>query len=357
MRIKVLGNNLATKTLIGYIHRLGYAVVDSFPTWTIELAEYGEDFHIDGVDSELERRILYHLEDLGAERFILQRGGGIRKEDAIKICYPKGKDEIVARAIARVVQEIKPKRFWAKKLFLIGLLLLPTQVQAQQFVYGRAWDSVNLLGVDPGDSANKALRVNCVTGCGAGSGATGIQVRSGGGTWTDVGFAGGNLTVPVSGTFWQTTQPVSWSSQTVTVTQGTGTNLHTVLDSGTLTSITNTISSNLAQVGGNTVATDIGDRSNATQRVLHAGIPTVAMGQITCANTATQITTARAGRQGIAVTNLGTVDVYIGTSGVTTSNGDLLLGLKGASASYTTSATIYCIVASGTQVITYAEVY
>lgn len=41
-------------------------------------------------------------------------------------------------------------------------------------------------------------------------------------------------TQPVSGTFWQATQPISGS---VTATQGTGTNLHAVLDSGTLTTV------------------------------------------------------------------------------------------------------------------------
>jgi hypothetical protein len=409
LRIEINGDNLAARTLIGYVNKLGFAVVRVLPTFTIHLEEEGNDFIVDGVDSDLERRILFHMEDLGTEKFILQRKGGIRSDREIKITYPAGKDELVARSIARAIQESKVS-FWNKKLFLLAFLILSAgNLEAQQFVYGRAWDTVNLAAADPGDSTNQAIRVNCIAGCGAGSGATGIQVRNGAGTWTDVGYFGGNLKVPVTpdpitfasaqpvtqsgtwnpvavtGTFWPTLSSapashrlsdgtnfynaltdtqlrasavnVSWSAQTVTVTQGTGTNLHTVLDSGTLTSITNTVSSNLAQVGGNTVATDIGDRSNATQRVVRAGTPTIATGQISCANTATQITTARAGRQGLSVTNLGTTDVYIGTSGVTIANGDLLLGLKGASASYDTSATIYCIVSAGTQSISFSEVY
>jgi hypothetical protein len=47
-------------------------------------------------------------------------------------------------------------------------------------------------------------------------------------------------TLPVSGTFWQATQPVSIAAS-VTVAQATGTNLHMVVDSGTLTGITNPV--------------------------------------------------------------------------------------------------------------------
>lgn len=53
-------------------------------------------------------------------------------------------------------------------------------------------------------------------------------------------------TTPVTGTFWQATQPVSLATNTPTlqsgsttaVTQATGTNLHTVVDSGTITAVT-----------------------------------------------------------------------------------------------------------------------
>jgi hypothetical protein len=62
-----------------------------------------------------------------------------------------------------------------------------------------------------------------------------------------------NSSIAVTGTFYQSIQPISIdqtsthnnvqlvSGSTTTVTQGTGTNLHTVLDSGTLTSITNAV--------------------------------------------------------------------------------------------------------------------
>lgn len=52
----------------------------------------------------------------------------------------------------------------------------------------------------------------------------------------------GTTPQPVTGTFFQSVQPVSQSGTwSVTATQATGSNLHMVLDSGTLTSITNPI--------------------------------------------------------------------------------------------------------------------
>ncbi len=76
------------------------------------------------------------------------------------------------------------------------------------------------------DSSNTAIKVNVVAG-GAGGGLSQIQVRDSSNVWTDVGFAPGDLNVPVQGT--------------VTVVQPTGSNLHTVIDSGTLTGITNPV--------------------------------------------------------------------------------------------------------------------
>lgn len=88
-----------------------------------------------------------------------------------------------------------------------------------------------------------------------------------------------------------------------------------------------------------------------------ADIPTVTVGQVSCTTSATQIVAARSGRRGLAVTQLGTVDVYLGASGVTTSTGQLLLGTKGSTFSAVSSGAFYCIVASGTQSVTFMEVY
>jgi hypothetical protein len=68
-------------------------------------------------------------------------------------------------------------------------------------------------------------------------------------------------TVAVSGTFWQATQPVSLASTTitgtVTVVQPTGTSLHTVIDSGTITTVSTvtavTAITNALPTGANTI--------------------------------------------------------------------------------------------------------
>lgn len=81
--------------------------------------------------------------------------------------------------------------------------------------------------------------------------------------------AGNALTVDGSGV----TQPVSLATNTPTlqsgsttaVTQATGSNLHTVVDSGTVTTVSTV--TNLSQLGGTAIAMNTGTRSAGTQRV------------------------------------------------------------------------------------------
>ena len=101
---------------------------------------------------------------------------------------------------------------------------------------------------------------------------------------------------------------------------------------------------------------------NFTQRVIvekDYGGGTIATGQVSVATTAggTLICAARATRRSITIVNLGTTDVYIGASGLTTSTGLLLLGAKGAAITLETAAEIYGIVGSGTQSVSYIEEY
>lgn len=88
---------------------------------------------------------------------------------------------------------------------------------------------------------------------------------------------------------------------------------------------------------------------------LGAGLMTHA--QITVADTETVIVASRTGRKGVIITNLGTTDVWLGNTGVTTANGTLLLGTKGSAMFIPTTAAIYGIVGSGTQAVSYLEVY
>lgn len=82
---------------------------------------------------------------------------------------------------------------------------------------------------------------------------------------------------------------------------------------------------------------------------------TIDTGQVTVSTTATLILAANGERHDATLVNLGTTDVYIGDSEVTTSTGVLLLGTKGTALTLNTRAAIYAIVGSGTQAISYIE--
>lgn len=87
------------------------------------------------------------------------------------------------------------------------------------------------------------------------------------------------------------------------------------------------------------------------------GVPTLGTNQVSIGNTATLILPVRTGRRSLIIVQHGTVDVFIGDSGVTTSNGLLLTGTKGASLSIPGTMAVYAIVASGTQTVSYLEIY
>jgi hypothetical protein len=73
--------------------------------------------------------------------------------------------------------------------------------------------------------------------------------------------------------------------------------------------------------------------------------------QVSVGSTATKIYTGQSGVDEVTIANLGTTDVFIGKSGVTTSTGFLLPGTKGASLTLCSTVDIYGIVASGSQAV------
>lgn len=79
-------------------------------------------------------------------------------------------------------------------------------------------------------------------------------------------------------------------------------------------------------------------------------------GQTTITGTATQIVPANAARSGIQITNLGTTDVWLieNTSG-TTATGHLLLGVKGASVSFSTTSAVYGITSGSSQAVSWLQ--
>lgn len=89
-----------------------------------------------------------------------------------------------------------------------------------------------------------------------------------------------------------------------------------------------------------------------------ASAPTqIATGQISVATTATQIVAARAGRASVIIVNHGTVDVFLGPSGVTTADGLLLRGAIGTAAAIDSGAAVFGIVAAATQPVSFMETF
>jgi hypothetical protein len=74
--------------------------------------------------------------------------------------------------------------------------------------------------------------------------------------------------------------------------------------------------------------------------------PAFTTGQQALTGTAAVIAAANSRRARLTVTNLGTNDAYLGGSGVTTSNGDLLVGVKGAKMVIYSVGAVYGVVAS-----------
>ncbi len=81
--------------------------------------------------------------------------------------------------------------------------------------------------------------------------------------------------------------------------------------------------------------------------------------QVSVASTAngTQLTAANSSRSGIQITNLSSTDIYVGeqATGLTTSNGHLLLGTKGASISFSTTSAVYAIASTGSATVSILE--
>ena len=100
-------------------------------------------------------------------------------------------------------------------------------------------------------------------------------------------------------------------------------------------------------------ATISGDLNVAT----FDGAASFATNQVSITNAATAIVAARAGRRAVMIINHGATDVSIGGASVTTSNGLLLTGTAGAAVSIPTTAAVYGIVGTGTQTVSYIEVY
>lgn len=79
--------------------------------------------------------------------------------------------------------------------------------------------------------------------------------------------------------------------------------------------------------------------------------------QVTVSTTATLLLASRPGRRQAVLVQLGTTDVFIGGSAVTTTTGVLLTGTKGATLTIETTGAIYGIVGAATQAVSVAETF
>ena len=80
-------------------------------------------------------------------------------------------------------------------------------------------------------------------------------------------------------------------------------------------------------------------------------------GQVSVAATATQIVAQNRGRHAVVITNLGTVAIYLGnSSAVTTSTGQLLPGVLGASISIPTAGPVWGISSGSAQSVSFLDV-
>ena len=163
---------------------------------------------------------------------------------------------------------------------------------------------------------------------------------------TEIGFVNalGNLApvgpanaLPVTVGNFPTTQPVSWSGQSVS--------LASAIPAGA-----NLIGSVNLAIGGAAIS-----QSNPVATT--ESYASLATGQVNVTISATQIVPARSGRKEVTIVNNSTIMVYLGGSGVTTSTGLLLAGVAGQGITITGGAAVYGIVASGSEPVSFLEVY
>lgn len=283
MRIRITGEGKSASALRGYFHATDYHVTEHQPYFTIHCTEgWRRRVVIDGCDSELERCIINHvadqLEKIGSGVNVeLAREGGIKDDRAIHVTFPT--DDKIAAAVELGVfvgveeakkgeagkEKVKPRRkdmlpWWRRLLpllLLVGLVHGQTTTPTTAGSGGGGGGDVTI--VDPttptqkaGVNASGELKVAC-SGCSA---APNVSIADGT-TPTQkaaVGAAGAikiNLAEYLGAAIGASNavhvQPgtganftVNWSGQTVTVTQGTGSNLHVVVDSAPSTAVTGT---------------------------------------------------------------------------------------------------------------------
>lgn len=199
MRISVRGDCPAAKVLRGYIRAndCGY-LTDSRFDYRVHLRvdDSIDTVLIDSIDCALERKVLTMIQDLGVQRFILQRIGAIKSDREISIVYPSKYQAEVELGLYRALSSTfgrRRERVQSKvasyaipaligfAIFLIAALshgaempLYFTHQLPKPVLFQVNFPIIRVFGTDGstvlvGDSVNQAVRVNMVAG-GSGGG-------------------------------------------------------------------------------------------------------------------------------------------------------------------------------------------
>lgn len=102
LRVRVTGDNETATVVRGTLQRGGFVVTDAWPRIAIEIVEADVPQPIlDGVDSELERHLLAAVADrTPSGQVLIQRAGGVRSDQAMRITVPARDEERVAMETA-----------------------------------------------------------------------------------------------------------------------------------------------------------------------------------------------------------------------------------------------------------------
>lgn len=116
MRIVVTGNCDAAKNLRSLLHKAGFVIGESGLGLThiiIDENDKEKDVIVDGVDGELERRVVEHIGDR-VDRVVLKRKGGVQSAFRLHITTPKQLSEAVEIGCLRGLIAFNTNRSWWK---------------------------------------------------------------------------------------------------------------------------------------------------------------------------------------------------------------------------------------------------
>lgn len=114
MRISIVGDSISAKAIRQLLVMEGLAITDEGPQFIITIGETVRDIPvIDGVDSELERKLINQIAKQADTCIYLQRPGGCQSDQSIEILMPKFEptDKLCKIEIAivnAIVQAFKP---------------------------------------------------------------------------------------------------------------------------------------------------------------------------------------------------------------------------------------------------------